>query len=89
MHILFLVSRFPYPLDKGDKLRVYHQMREMAKFHTVSLFALTDTPVSKTDKAALSFVQHLHIFPLSRLQIGLRLGGKGDAQSAPENQALL
>ncbi|MEJ7659312.1 MAG: hypothetical protein WKG07_06630 [Hymenobacter sp.] len=24
MKLLVLLSRFPYPLDKGDKLRAYH-----------------------------------------------------------------
>ena len=41
MKILVLLPRFPYPLDKGDKLRAYHQIAELAKRHEVYLFALT------------------------------------------------
>ena len=41
-----LVSRFPYPLDKGDKLRAYHQLNELNKHFDVSLVALTDSKVS-------------------------------------------
>lgn len=35
-----LTSRLPWPLDKGDKLRAYHQMRELAKSHEIYLFCL-------------------------------------------------
>lgn len=45
MKILLLLPRFPYPLDKGDKLRAYHQIVELAKRHEIYLFALSHTPV--------------------------------------------
>lgn len=45
MKILVLLPRFPYPLDKGDKLRAYHQMEELAKRHEVYLFALSHSTV--------------------------------------------
>ena len=45
MKILVLLPRFPYPLDKGDKLRAYHQMAELAKRHDVYLFALSHSKV--------------------------------------------
>ena len=28
--LLMLVSRFPFPLDKGDKLRAFYQIKEMS-----------------------------------------------------------
>ena len=40
MKILVLTSRLPWPLDKGDKLRAYHQIRELANNHEVYLFCL-------------------------------------------------
>ena len=40
MKILVLTSRLPWPLDKGDKLRAYHQIRELSKTHEVYLFCL-------------------------------------------------
>lgn len=43
-----LVSRFPYPLDKGDKLRAYHQLKELSKHFNVTLVTLTDYSVSNT-----------------------------------------
>lgn len=42
MKILVITSRLPYPLEKGDKLRIYHQMRILSQRHEVSLFALSD-----------------------------------------------
>ncbi|UOQ68182.1 glycosyltransferase [Hymenobacter volaticus] len=46
MKLLVLLSRFPFPLDKGDKLRAYHQLRYLARHHEVCLFCLSDEEVS-------------------------------------------
>ncbi len=54
MKILVLLPRFPYPLDKGDKLRAYHQIAELAKRHEVYLFALSHNDVSSDDLDHLS-----------------------------------
>lgn len=54
MRILVLLPRFPYPLDKGDKLRAYHQIAELSKRHEVYLFALSHTKVKHDD------YDHLH-----------------------------
>lgn len=53
MKLLFLTSRLPYPLDKGDKLRAYHFIKEISKFHEVVLFSLND------EETANSSVQEL------------------------------
>lgn len=45
MKLLVLLSRFPFPLDKGDKLRAYHQLRYLARHHEVCLFCLSDEEV--------------------------------------------
>ncbi|MFM2206272.1 MAG: hypothetical protein RL213_247 [Bacteroidota bacterium] len=45
MNILCITSRVPWPLEKGDKLRIYHQLRELSAHHTVHLFAISDGPV--------------------------------------------
>jgi sugar transferase (PEP-CTERM/EpsH1 system associated) len=46
MKIVVLLSRVPYPLIKGDKLRAFNQLKELAKQHEVSLFALNDGPLN-------------------------------------------
>jgi len=48
MRIFVLLSRVPYPLEKGDKLRAYHQIRELSKKNEIILCALN--PNSKLDK---------------------------------------
>ena len=46
MKILVVLSRFPYPLEKGDKLRAYHQIRCLSEHHDIYLAAMHDKPVS-------------------------------------------
>lgn len=47
MKIFVLLSRFPYPLEKGDKLRAFHQIKELSKNHDIILCALSDIKVSQ------------------------------------------
>ena len=56
MKILVLLPRFPYPLDKGDKLRAYHQIVELSKKHEVYLFALSHKKVQHNN------FDHLHTY---------------------------
>ncbi|WP_400191058.1 glycosyltransferase [Hymenobacter sp. B81] len=76
MKLLVLLSRFPYPLDKGDKLRAFHQLRHLAREHTVCLFALTDEPVSAEARAQVAplCAGGLHVHPLNKPGIGLNMG---------------
>jgi sugar transferase (PEP-CTERM/EpsH1 system associated) len=53
MKIAYVTSRFPFPVEKGDKLRAYHQIRSLSRKHDVYLFALTHSPVSKEHFNAL------------------------------------
>ena len=53
MKLLVVLSRFPYPLEKGDKLRAYHQIRVLSRQHDIYLFALSDKDVSTESMAAL------------------------------------
>ena len=47
MKIGIVLSRFPYPLEKGDKLRAFHQIRELSKKHEIYLFALNQGKLKK------------------------------------------
>lgn len=44
--IVFVLSRFPYPLEKGDKLRSYFQIKELSKEHSIHLIALSDVSIA-------------------------------------------
>jgi polysaccharide biosynthesis protein PslH len=43
MRIAYLCHRIPYPPNKGEKIRAYHQIRTLASRHEVDLFTLADT----------------------------------------------
>lgn len=51
--LLFLTSRFPFPLEKGDKLRAYHFIRQFSRDFDVYLFAINETTPSSEQVAAL------------------------------------
>lgn len=42
MKILFLAHRIPFPPDKGDKIRSYHQIRYLSKKHDIYLATTLD-----------------------------------------------
>lgn len=45
--LVIILSRFPYPLEKGDKLRAFHQIKELSKKYQITLIATSDTKVHK------------------------------------------
>lgn len=75
MRIFILTSRFPWPLEKGDKLRLYHLARELAAAgHEVVLCALSDALVSAEDQAKLeAFCTRVHVIQLSWVRRFLRM----------------
>jgi len=63
--LLFITSRFPYPLTKGDRLRVFFQLKSLSEEHEVHLVALNETTVSPQDLAAVSpFCKSVTVFVL-------------------------
>ncbi|MCQ2270841.1 MAG: glycosyltransferase [Bacteroidales bacterium] len=61
MKLLVVLSRFPYPLEKGDKLRAYNQIRMLSQHFDVYLFALTDKALRSSDIDALKvFCKEIH-----------------------------
>lgn len=42
MSILYLAQRIPYPPNKGDKIRTYHQLKYLSQHHEVFVAALYD-----------------------------------------------
>lgn len=45
MRILFIAPRFPYPLEKGDRLRVYNLIKETSKTMEVHFFCVAPKEV--------------------------------------------
>lgn len=74
MKILVLASRFPYPLEKGDKLRLFHQIRVLSQQHEILLCALSENVLQDTDiQAVKPFCSQIHVFPLSRWAIAYNI----------------
>lgn len=66
-HIVFLVSRFPYPLEKGDKLRAFYQIKELSKHFDITLICTSDQVVSKAQHDELqSYCKQIHCFQLTK-----------------------
>jgi polysaccharide biosynthesis protein PslH len=72
--LLVLTSRFPYPLEKGDKLRIFHQLRELSQHHEIILCALSEEAIQDADYQQVKpFCSQIHIFHLSKFTIFLNL----------------
>lgn len=66
--ILFLTSRFPFPLEKGDKLRAYHQIKELSKIYNIILCSITTANIEDSWKDKLRpFCKEIYIFKLNPL----------------------
>ena len=70
MKILVLTSRFPYPLEKGDKLRIFHQIRELSRYHEIVLCSLAENPVQETDyEEVKQYCSKIFIIPSRTISI--------------------
>lgn len=52
-HVLYLVHRFPYPPDKGDRIRAFHILRTLHTRCDVSVVTFADEPVEPERRAEL------------------------------------
>jgi sugar transferase (PEP-CTERM/EpsH1 system associated) len=74
MKLLVVLSRVPYPLEKGDKLRAYHLVTRLAKHHEVYLFCLSDQRIEPEHLDHLrGSCAHIEVIRLPRWRILLRL----------------
>jgi sugar transferase (PEP-CTERM/EpsH1 system associated) len=74
MKIFVLLSRIPYPLEKGDKLRAWHQIKELSEKHEIYLACLNDTKVHPdAEKKLREICKDVRFFSLNKIGIGWRL----------------
>lgn len=74
MRLLVVLSRVPYPLEKGDKLRAYHLVARLAKHHEVYLFCLSDQRIAEEHLEHLrAMCAHIEVVQLPRWRLLLRL----------------
>ncbi len=73
MKLVVLTSRVPYPLEKGDKLRIFHQIKHLSHSHEICLICLNDSTEEIDTSVLKQFVSELHIIQLSKWKIPFRM----------------
>lgn len=71
MKILILLSRIPYPLEKGDKLRAFNHIKYLSKNNKITLFAINDSKVNKEKafQALQPYCRSINFFDISKFSI--------------------
>lgn len=73
MKLLFLCHRIPYPPDKGDKIRSYHELHFLAARHDVDLITTLDDPADQRHVPTVAaMVRRSTVVPLGRGAAALR-----------------
>ena len=65
--IIIITSRFPFPLNKGDKLRIYYQIKYLSQYHDIYLISInTERAIKKNEKKELEkYCKEVHIINLN------------------------
>ena len=72
--IVILTSRFPFPLEKGDKLRAYYFIKELSNLYRVVLISLSDKKVNDNEFKELEKIcDKVYLFRLKKAQIFFNL----------------
>ena len=65
--VLYLTHRVPFPPDKGDRIRNYHVLRQLARRHRVWLICLADEPIADETCIELNALcERFAVVPVSR-----------------------
>ena len=76
MKILVVLSRIPFPLEKGDKLRAYYQIKELSKWHDIYLVALYNRTVPTEAMRELTpFCREVHFLKQHPVRIAFNMMG--------------
>lgn len=72
--ILVVLSRVPYPLDKGDKLRAFNQIKSLAEQNDIYLFAVNDAKLHPSALAILQkYCKEICIASINKFEIAFNL----------------
>ena len=67
--LVFITSRFPYPLEKGDKLRVFYQLEGLAENFEIHLIAINQGEPTAEDLSKVApFCKSMQVFSLNLIQ---------------------
>ena len=74
MKILVVLPRFPYPLEKGDKLRAYHQIVELSKRHDIYIFCVSHMKVTPESIEALRpYCKDIRVLRLNKVMCAINI----------------
>jgi sugar transferase (PEP-CTERM/EpsH1 system associated) len=74
MKVFVVLSRVPYPLDKGDKLRAFNFIRYLSAYHDIYLCCLNENPLHPDALAKLKpYCKEIFIIKLSKITIAFNL----------------
>lgn len=74
MKLGILLSRVPYPLEKGDKLRAYHQIKELSKNHEIYLCSIAVGKIKASDLEKIKpYCKEIKLIRLNRFSIFFNL----------------
>ena len=74
MKIFILLSRVPFPLEKGDKVRAFNQIRTLSKEHEIILYALHEKDVDAEAIEILKpYCKTFKVLPLHKNNLVFRM----------------
>ena len=74
MRIVFVASRFPYPVEKGDKLRAFHQIRLLSADHEIHLVAVSHHAIApEYIRAMQPYCKSIRIFRINKWLLPFQL----------------
>ena len=74
MKILIITSRVPYPLEKGDKLRIFNQIKHLNKEHEVIVCAVdTENAEQKSIEEVKKHCRQFHVLSIPKWKVLLQL----------------
>lgn len=74
MKLLIILPRFPYPIEKGDKLRAFNQLKILSRVHDITLFALSHEDINDSDyKEVKQYCSSIFIYRLTLPNVILNL----------------
>lgn len=68
--LVVLLSRIPYPLEKGDKLRAFHHIKQLSIQYDIYLFAITKPDLDNqiAENLLIEFCKEIHFVPVNIFQ---------------------
>jgi len=69
LKIIIVAQRFPYPLDKGDRLTIYHLIKFLSERHQVTLITFKEPSHDPAWEAELQpYCEAIHTLPENRVR---------------------